>query len=37
MLARSAAAAEQSAVVLELCFAPNAAQNLADLMNSFGR
>jgi 2-polyprenyl-6-methoxyphenol hydroxylase-like FAD-dependent oxidoreductase len=37
MLARAEPAAEQSAAVLELCFAPNAAQNLADLMNSFGR
>jgi 2-polyprenyl-6-methoxyphenol hydroxylase-like FAD-dependent oxidoreductase len=37
MFARAEPAAEQSAAVLELCFAPNAAQNLADLMNSFGR
>jgi 2-polyprenyl-6-methoxyphenol hydroxylase-like FAD-dependent oxidoreductase len=37
MFARAAPAAEQSAAVLELCFAPNAAQNLADPMNSFGR
>jgi hypothetical protein len=27
----------QSAATLDLCFAPDAAQNLADLMNSFGR
>lgn len=37
MIARAEPAAEQSAATLELCFAKNAAQNLADLMNSFGR
>jgi 2-polyprenyl-6-methoxyphenol hydroxylase-like FAD-dependent oxidoreductase len=36
MIPRAAVAAEESAATLELCFAPNAARNLVDLMSSFG-
>jgi 2-polyprenyl-6-methoxyphenol hydroxylase-like FAD-dependent oxidoreductase len=37
MLTRSEVAATQSLASLELCFGPNAAQALSDLMTSFGR
>jgi 2-polyprenyl-6-methoxyphenol hydroxylase-like FAD-dependent oxidoreductase len=37
MFSRAEPAAVQSAATLDLCFTPDAAHNLADLMNSFGR